>query len=345
MLPFHGRRVGGRLIGKRSDNGRSQRMTETFKQDETTRLRQLIMGFRVTQLLYVAAKLGIADHLAQGPRTAGDLASVVAADAGALYRLLRALASLGIFAETADGRFELTTTAELLRRDRPGSLRSTALLYGDELLWRAYGCLSLAIETGHSAFEQVYGEPFYDYLSQHPNSASLFHEAMTGFSELEAAAIMAAYDLASVSAVVDVGGGQGALMAAFLRAHPHLRAIILDRSAPTDETQKLFAGSNIAGRGRFIQGDFFASIPDGGDLYVLKSICTTGMMLPPGRSCENVATPCRCMLGCSSQSEWSHSAMRHPRQSYLTLTCWSRWVAESEPRPTTQRFFAQRDCN
>lgn len=247
-------------------------MTETFKQDETTRLRQLIMGFRVTQLIYVAAKLGIADHLAQGLRTADDLASVVAADAGALYRLLRALASLGVFAETADGRFELTTTAELLRRDRPGSLRSTALLYGDELLWRAYGCLSLAIETGHSAFEQVYGEPFYDYLSQHPNSASLFHEAMTGFSELEAAAIMAAYDLASVSAVVDVGGGQGALMAAFLRAHPHLRAIILDRSAPTDETQKLFAGSNIAGRGRFIQGDFFASIPDGGDLYVLKSI-------------------------------------------------------------------------
>jgi hypothetical protein len=298
-------------------------MIETFKQDETTRLRQLIMGFRVTQLIYVAAKLGIADHLAQGPRTTDDLASVVGADAGALYRLLRALASLGVFAQTADGRFEMTTTAELLRRDRPGSLRSTALLYGDELLWRAYGRLSLAIETGHSAFEQVYGEPFYDYLSQHPNSASLFHEAMTGFSELEAAAIMAAYDLASISAVVDVGGA--------------LPRLMRRRSSLPVPTSPEGAGSSKA--------IFSPASPMGVTSTFSKAFCTTGMMLPPGRSCENVATPCRCMLGCSSQSEWSHWVMRHPRQSYLTLTCWSRWVAESEPRPTTQRFFARLGCS
>ena len=111
-------------------------------QDETTRLRQLIMGFRVTQLIYVAAKLELSKHLARGPQTAQELAPMVGADAGALYRLLRALASLGVFVETTDARFEMTPTAQLLQRDVPGSLRSTAMLYGDELIWRAYGQMS-----------------------------------------------------------------------------------------------------------------------------------------------------------------------------------------------------------
>jgi O-methyltransferase domain/Dimerisation domain len=247
-------------------------MSDTRGHDEISRLRQLIMGFRVTQLIYVAAKLDLADHLARGPLTAPELASSLGVDAGALYRLLRALASLDVFVESSDGRFEMTPAAELLRRHAPGSLHSTAMLYGDELLWRAYGRLSQAIETGGSAFEHVYGQPFYDYLGEHPNSAALFHEAMTGFSELEAAAIMAAYDFSTVGSVVDVGGGQGALAAALLRTHPHLQAVIFDRTPATHDTQKSFALSGIAGRSKFIQGNFFIAVPGGGDLYLLKSI-------------------------------------------------------------------------
>ncbi len=247
-------------------------MTDTGDQDQTNRLRQLIMGFRITQLIYVAAKLELADHLARGPLTAGELAPAVGADAGALFRLLRALASVGVFSEASDGRFEMTAAAELLRRNTPGSLRSTAMLYGDELLWCAYGRLSHAIETGQPAFEHIYGRSFYDYLSEHANSAALFHEAMTGFSELEAAAIIAAYDFSQVGTVVDVGGGQGALVAALLRAHPYLEAVIFDRSAPTQDTQESFTASDIAGRGKFIRGDFFTAVPGGGDLYLLKSI-------------------------------------------------------------------------
>jgi O-methyltransferase domain/Dimerisation domain len=247
-------------------------MTDTRDHDEISRLRQLIMGFRVTQLIYVAAKLDLADHLARGPLTAPELASSLGVDAGALYRLLRALASLGVFVESTDGRFGMTPAAELLRRHVPGSLHSTAMLYGDELLWRAYGRLSHAIETGGSAFEHVHGQPFYDYLGEHPNSAALFHEAMTGFSELEAAAIMAAYDFSTVGSMVDVGGGQGALAAALLRAHPYLQAIIFDRTPPTHDTQQLFALSGIAARSTFIQGNFFTAVPNGGDLYLLKSI-------------------------------------------------------------------------
>lgn len=247
-------------------------MDDTRDHDEISRLRQLIMGFRLTQLIYVAAKLELADHLAQGPLTAAKLALSLGVDAGALFRLLRALASLGVFAESTDGRFEMTPAAELLRRHTPGSLRSTALLYGDELLWRAYGQLSHAVETGGSAFEHAYGQSFYDYLDEHPNAAALFHAAMTGFSELEAAAILAAYDFSAVGSVVDVGGGQGAFVAALLRTHPDLQAIIFDRAPPTLDTQNFFAHSGIAGRSKFMQGNFFTAVPNGGRLYLLKSI-------------------------------------------------------------------------
>ena len=170
-------------------------------EQEWSRLRQLIMGFRVTQLLYVAAKYELADHLAEKPLTAAELAAATGTEPRALYRLLRALASLGVFAEANGGRFEMTPAAELLRRDRPGSLHSTAMLYGDEVLWRAYGQLSRSIESGGSAFTHLYGEPFYSYLARHPAPATLFHNAMTGFSEQEETAIITAYDFSGVRTV------------------------------------------------------------------------------------------------------------------------------------------------
>jgi len=247
-------------------------MTALPEQDQTSRLRQLIMGFRATQLIYVAAKLDLAGHLAKGALTARELAVSLGVDADALYRLLRALASLDVFAETAEGRFVMTPAAELLVRDKPGSLHSTAMLYGDDLLWGAYGRLGHAIETGKSAFEQLYGQSFYDYLDAHPKSAALFQQTMTGFSELEASAILAAYNFSAVQTIVDVGGGQGALMAALLRVHANLKAVIFDRSSPTEDTRRHFALSEIADRVKFIQGSFFTAIPAGGDIYFLKSI-------------------------------------------------------------------------
>jgi hypothetical protein len=240
--------------------------------EESIRLRQLIMGFRVTQLIYVAAKLGLADHLARKPLTSPELAQALGINPGALYRLLRALASLGIFAQSNGGTFEMTPAAELLRRDKPGSLRSTAMLYGDQLLWHVYGQLSRAIETGKPAFDQVYGQSFYAYLDQHPDSAALFHDAMTGFSEQEEAAILAAYDFSAVRSIVDVGGGHGALVAALLRAHSDLQAVIFDRTPPADDALRLFSRSGRAARAKFIQGDFFDGVPPGGDLYLLKSV-------------------------------------------------------------------------
>src|SRR5262245_60550130 len=179
-------------------------------------VRRLIMGFRTTQLIYVAARLAIADKLAGGPQDACRLAIEAGAHPRALYRLLRALTSLGIFAEMADGRFGLTPLGETLRRDAPGSLRDVALLYGDEWMWSAYGSLSHSVTTGRPAFEYVHGQSFYDYLHNRPDTAATFDRAMTAFSEQEAAAILDAYDFSGASTLVDIGGGQGGLMIAVL---------------------------------------------------------------------------------------------------------------------------------
>lgn len=252
--------------------GKNSEGAVAVNDEDFNHLRQLIMGFRNTQLIYVAGKLHLADHLAQKPQTAEELAPVVNAAPTALYRLLRALASLGVFTESTGGLFEVTPIGDLLRQDKPGSLRSTAMLYGDELIWRVYGRLEYAIETAKPAFEHVHGQPFYDYLSQHPAAATLFHEAMTGFSEQEAEAILAAYNFSTVRSIIDIGGGQGALMATLLPTYSQLRAVIFDRSPPVGEALRLFPSADLRARVEFIQGDFFAAVPDGGDLYLLKSI-------------------------------------------------------------------------
>jgi hypothetical protein len=230
------------------------------------------MGFRTTQMLYVAAKLGLADHLRHGTRTPEQLAQAVAADAQALRRLLRALASMGIFAEEADGSFALTPLAEHLRSDAPQSLRGVALLYGEEWLWRAYGQMLYSVLTGRPAFEHAHGQPLFDYLSDHPAAAAQFDEAMSGYSAQEAAAILAAYDFSPASRVVDVGGGQGGLLSAILRAHPHLSGVVFDRPTVVPGARRRLAETGVGARSECVAGDFFAALPDGGDLYMLKSV-------------------------------------------------------------------------
>jgi hypothetical protein len=237
-----------------------------------TTLRQMIMGFRATQLIYVAAKLGLADHLRQGPQSPQLLAQAVGANQQALYRLLRALASVGLFAEMADGAFALTPLAEPLQADVAGSLRSLALLYGEEWIWQAYGRMLYSVQTGQPAFEHTHGQPLYDYLRDHETAGELFHQAMSGYSGQEAAAILDAYDFAGVTKVVDVGGGHGALTAALLQAHRHLSGVVFDLAHVVASAQQLLADAGVAERGQCAAGDFFAAIPGGGDLYLLKSV-------------------------------------------------------------------------
>jgi len=239
---------------------------------EVARLRQFIMGFRSSQMIYVAAKLGLADRLSKGAQTADALADAVGADPRALYRLMRALASIGIFAETKERGFELTSAAELLQSKAAGSLRSSALIYGDDLFWSTYGRMLHSVVTGQPAFDYCHGEPLFSYLETHPAAASLFHEAMSGFSDQETAAILAAYDFSGFVNVVDIGGGHGALVAALLRAYPHLRALILDLEPAAEGARRLLSEAGLAERAHFTAGDFFDAVPEGGDVYLLKSV-------------------------------------------------------------------------
>jgi SAM-dependent methyltransferase len=252
----------------------SAAFAEAAQPDATTAaaLRNMIMGFRATQLVYVAAKLGLADHLQQGPQAPERLAQLVGAEPRALARLLRALASLGVFAETSAGAFATTPLARLLQTGSPGSLRGMAILYGENWLWQAYGQMLHSVQTSRPAFEHVHGQPFYEYLDRHPAAATQFQEAMSAFSDQEAAAILAAYDFSRPAVVIDVGGGHGALIAALLLAHPQLSGVVFDLPEVAAEAGRRLAAVGLAARARGVAGDMFAQIPADGDLYLLKSV-------------------------------------------------------------------------
>jgi hypothetical protein len=237
-----------------------------------TTLRQMIMGFRVTQLLHVAAALRIADHLEPEPRTAADLAKATEAEPSALARVLRALTAIGLLVEQGDHTYALTALGRLLRTDVSGSLHALALLYGDEWLWRPYGQMLHSVLTGRPAFDHVHGESIYDYQRHHPDATAVFQAAMSAYSAQESGAIGAAYDFSDAAAVVDVGGGHGALVKSLLERYPRLRGVVFDLEEPVASARTMLADAGFADRSDCIDGSFFVSVPAGGDVYALKSI-------------------------------------------------------------------------
>jgi len=240
--------------------------------DSASALRRLILGLRTTQLLAVAAQLGVADALQDEPRSAAALADELRVDANALRRLLRALARLGVFAETDDGRIVHTPLSEPLRGDAERSLRDVARLYGAPWLWHAYGELLDSVRTGQPAFEHVHAQPFYDYLDAHPAAAEQFNRAMNAYTAHEVTAIAEACDLAEAATVVDIGGGHGALVAALLQRHPRLRGIVFERADVVDGARRALADAGLAARSVCVAGDFFEHVPASADAYLLKSV-------------------------------------------------------------------------
>jgi hypothetical protein len=257
-------------------NGKSRMQqpppSSTPDAEQAAMLRQWIMGFRMTQMIYVAARLGLADELRVGPQPVQQLAQAVQADAQSLYRLLRALAGLGLFVEIAEHTFALTPLGHLLCSDTPGSLHSVALLYGSEWLWQAYGQMLYSVQTGGQAFAHVHGEDLFAYLHSHPAAAAQFHAAMSGFSALEASAILAAYDFSACTEIVDVGGGQGTLLAAILHSHPQATGVLFDLPPVAEAAKFELAKAGLSERTSCIGGSFFEAIPSGGDAYLVKSV-------------------------------------------------------------------------
>lgn len=235
-------------------------------------LMQMMDGIKVTQLIHAAAKLGIADLLCDGPKSSQELAAATGTHPGALYRVLRALAGLGIFREVDEGRFDLTPMAEPLRGDVPGSLRSWAIVCGEDWHLRMWGGLLYSVKTGLGAFPYAHGMGAFEYFQQHPEKGAVFYEAMTNLTAQVSAAVLAAYDFSGFERIVDVGCGNGTLTTAILKAYPHLKSTLFDLPHVIEMARGVVEGEGVADRCDFVAGDFFESVAPGGDAYVLKNI-------------------------------------------------------------------------
>ncbi len=232
---------------------------------------RMLSGYWISQAIYVAAKLGLPDLVKTGPRTVEDLAKATGTHAPSLYRLLRALASVGVFAEEHDRRFASTPPAECLRSDLPGSQRALAIMMGEEH-FACYGRLIDAVKTGETVFEKIYGQGVFEFLSQHPEQGRTFDEAMVGVHGQETAAMLAAYDFSDIGTLADVGGGNGSLLAATLKKFPKLRGMLVDLPNVAARARANFEAAGVLDRCQVVSGNFFQSIPGGADAYLMRHI-------------------------------------------------------------------------
>ena len=242
-------------------------------------LQRLLNGYRVTQIIAVAARLGLADLLAERPMTAQELANAVGAHPDALARMLRALVSVGVFAEVdaildtgrEQRRFGLTPIGELLRQAHPDSTRAQALFLGEDA-YRAWAEFGYSVRTGQPAFDKVFGAPHFAYLAEHPEESAIFNQTMSAGSRRAAAAVVAAYDFAPAQTVMDVGGGQGMLLAAILQAHPMLRGVLFDMPGVVASAEPTLRAAGALERCTLIGGDFFAPIPASADIITMRQV-------------------------------------------------------------------------
>jgi hypothetical protein len=232
---------------------------------------QLIAGKWIAQALSVVARFRVADHLAAGPKSAAELAAVTGTHPGHLYRVLRAVAAVGVLEQLADGRFGLTRMGEYLRGDVPGSMRAVATYCCDPWSWKPWGDLAETVRTGTPAFDRMFGQGVFDYLSQHPDEFATFNEGMTGFSGVESAAAVKAYDFSRYGTIADVGGGHGLLLTTVLKAAPNSRGVVFDLPDVVAGAVPTIAAAGLTGRCVTQGGSFFETAPEA-DLHVMKHI-------------------------------------------------------------------------
>lgn len=256
----------------------------TSPQDQ---LSEMMWGFTKAQLIYVAAKLEIADLLKDSPKDAQTLARSTNIDAQILYRLMRGLAWCGLVVHLADDRFSLTPLGACLHTKSPDSLYENALSMG-EVDWPAWSALLHTIKTEGTGFEHTFGMAVFDYFARNKEAGSRFDRLMGKASAAVAASIIHAYDFSTVNTFIDIGGGNGTLAAAVLQAHPDLRGIIFDLPDVIERTTSHLMTTNMADRCEAIGGDFFTSVPSGGDAYIIKWILHDW----PDNRCVNILKNC-----------------------------------------------------
>ncbi|MEV0999442.1 methyltransferase [Nonomuraea sp. NPDC050202] len=234
-------------------------------------VQRLLSGFWHSQIIFVLARLRVADELAAGPRPAQDLAAAVGAHPGALLRLLRAAATVGLMTETGPDRYRLTEAGECLRSDSPTAIRELAVAYGSPTVWRLVGDFEQSVRTGGPVAPAVLGHSFWEHLATHPEEAEHFALGMGEQSAQVAADVAAAVDPSAHQRLVDVGGAYGVLLAALLEKAPAATGVLLDRPPVIEAARQRLQGSPLAGRIDLVGGDFLEEVPKG-DLYLLKWI-------------------------------------------------------------------------
>ncbi|HEY6660302.1 MAG TPA: methyltransferase [Pyrinomonadaceae bacterium] len=233
---------------------------------------QIISGFWISRAVYVIAKLGIPDLLKSGPKTAEELASATKMHAPSLYRILRALASVGVVSSREGKRFELTPVSETLVTDAPGSLRWFAVSELGQEHYPAWGNLMHSVKTGEIAFDNFFGVDIWKYFQQHPEDAAVFNDSMSSVTAVANEAITSLYDFSGFNKLVDVGGGHGGLITSVLKSNPQLKGILFDAPQVIEGARARIEAAGLGDRCETIAGDFFKSVPEGGDAYIMKWI-------------------------------------------------------------------------
>jgi hypothetical protein len=232
---------------------------------------QLMSGFWISRCIYITAKLGLADLVKDGLKMAADLAAATNTHPPSLFRVLRALASVGVLTQDED-RFGDTPLLQTLRSEVPGSLRAFAMTELGEEHYPAWGELLHSVQTGGIAFDHAFGMDVWKYFGQHPDNAKIFNDAMSGMTAQANDALHAAYDFGGIGTLIDIGGGHGGLITSILRRNPQMRGILFDSPQVIEGARAVVDKSDIAGRCELIAGNFFESVPAGADAHILKWI-------------------------------------------------------------------------
>jgi O-methyltransferase len=235
-------------------------------------LQNVVYGYMPAQILHVGARLGIADELAAGARTLPELAAATGTHAPSLRRLLRGLACLNVVVERADGAYELTEAGTPLRSDVPDSIRAAVLLFCSDAVWRSWGALEYSVRTGDIAWDHVHGVSVFDYMDDHESEATTFNSAMADRTRAAVGQIIESYDFSRFTRLVDVGGGNGQLIATILASAPQLRGVVFDQPAGVVDARDTLSAAGVADRCEVAAGDFFSGVPKGADAYLLKSV-------------------------------------------------------------------------
>jgi SAM-dependent methyltransferase/biotin operon repressor len=237
-----------------------------------TTLLNLVTGKWLSKAISVAAELGVADALADGTKPAAAIAQKIGGSEDGVYRLLRALEGAGLVIESRGRRFRLTPLGRLLRRSGPQAAGGFAEFMGHSSTWLPWGELGYSVRTGGPAFDHVFGMPVFQYFASNPEAATIFNSAMTSLSTWESGAVVAAYDFARIHTLVDVAGGHGLLISTVLKANKKVRGILFDLPHVLAGADTVLRSQGVASRCQTVGGDFFGTLPEGGDAYMMKHI-------------------------------------------------------------------------